>query len=59
MLAAGLRIVMNYGIHWTELKKNLYINLCYFIVCFFLLDDLSGRVLLQGNIKVSRRDTLI
>lgn len=58
---------MHYAGTWTQncdelchtSRKNLYINLCYFIVCFFLLDGLSRGVLLQGNIKVSRRDTLI
>lgn len=60
--------VMHYAGTWTQNcdklhraldkaeKKNIHINLCYFIVCFILLDGLSTRLLLQGNIKVSRRD---
>lgn len=43
-----------------KVEKNICINLCYFIVCFF--SPWMARqvgVLLQGNIKVSRRDTLI
>lgn len=61
---------MHYAGTWTQncdelrrtldrVEKNIYINLCYFIVCLFLSDGLSREVLLQGNIKVSRRDTLI